>query len=133
MTLSAQQLLQPFPGLDLNLMATAMAQAGYVPADTAKGLLAAWPQTSPAAMSAALVQAYPSPDQTALNLFHQGVTGAACGPLLLTAFPSLGANSMAIAMAQAGYAATDTASGLKAAFPSLDSLQLSIALKGAYP
>jgi len=114
-----------------------MAQAGYASADTAKGLLAAWPQTQPAALTAALVQAYPSPaqtpEQTAQGLHNQGVAAAACGPALLKAFPTLGVNDMASAMAKAGYLANDTAVGLKAAFPALSPLQMTLALKGAYP
>jgi hypothetical protein len=127
------QLLQAFPGLEVDSMAAAMAQAGYAADETSKGLLAAWPQTSPLALSEALAQAYPTAARKARGLHDQGVSGAACGPLLLTAFPALGANDMATSMAQAGYAAKDTANGLKAAFPALTPIQLAVALKGAYP
>jgi hypothetical protein len=130
------QLLQAFPTLTLNDMAVAMAQGGYAAADTSKGLLAAWPQTTPAALSLALVLAYPpaqTPAQSAQTLFKQGVTGAACGTQLLKTFPSITLNDMAVAMAQGGYAAADTAKGLIAAWPQTPPAALSAALVLAYP
>lgn len=127
-----QLLLDAFPNLSLDTLASAMAQAGYAAADTSKGLLSAWPDTPPAALAAALTQAYPDPVQIARDMRRQGAPGADCAQALIKAYPVLTAKEMASAMAQAGYLADDTSSGLKAAFPALSPLEMSVALVSAY-
>jgi len=112
---------------------SAMAGGGYAMADTSKGLMAVWPQTSPQDLAAALAQAYPDPVQMASRLRAQGVAGVDCGPQLVHAFPTLTLDTLASAMAGGGYAVADTSKGLLAAWPQTPPQALAQALIQAYP
>jgi hypothetical protein len=129
----AQQLLDAFPSLNIETLASAMAQGGYAVADTSKGLMAVWPQTSPQDLAAALTQAYPDPVQMASRLFARGVPGADCGPQLLHTFPTLTLDTLASTMAKGGYAVVDTSKGLLAVWPQTPPQALAEALIQAYP
>ena len=72
------------------------------------------------------------PLQFAASQRDQGVPGELCAVNLLKAFPQLGVSEMARAMAKAGYPATDTATGLKVAYPAISPVELSTALVLAY-
>ncbi len=132
-----RRLIAAYPDADSTAMAIAMQQAGYVSADTAAGLKAAWPGISATALTAALIAAYGAPpvptlNQLAVQSFSEHLDGAACGRRLIAAFPDTGSTAMAIAMQQAGYPSDATGQGLKAAFPSLSASALLAALVSAY-
>ena len=113
-----------------------MARGGYPAAATGSGLRAAFPAITPTEMALALAQAYPpaqTPEQLAQSCLAQQVDGAGCGQRLVQTFPTLTFGPLATAMAQGGYPAAATGSGLKAAFPTITPLQMAEALAQAYP
>lgn len=126
------QLIAAFPNLTPDTLAIAMAQGGYPAIETSNGLLAVWPDTPPLELATVLALAYPDPLQFAASQRDQGVPGELCAVNLLKAFPQLGVSEMARAMAKAGYPATDTATGLKVAYPAISPVALSTALVLAY-
>lgn len=128
------QLITTFPDLKPNLLAVAMAEGGYEAESTGDGLHSAFSEITPAVLATALVYAYPSSAQElARTRFTAGVNGAACGQQLITTFPELTPDLLAVAMAEGGYEAEDTGDGLRSAFSEITPAMLATALVYAYP
>jgi len=131
----ATALTHDFRGISSLDVAKAMATAGYVASETGSGLKTAFPDISATDLIRTLAAAYGMPTDLvtlAANAHQAGKNGAECGPWLLSQDPQVPAIDVAKAMAAAGYVASETGSGLKAAFPQLDATNILSILLAAY-
>ncbi|ERT12232.1 fibronectin type III domain-containing protein [Photorhabdus temperata] len=128
-------IIKSFPYLKTNMLATAMAQAGYIAVETGQGLKSAYPSISASEITEILLAIYGKAltlEQLAQKAYDELISGNQCGKILITEYPATSAKALGNAMVLAGYPATETGRGLKSAYPSISASEMAAALLEIY-
>ncbi|MQL48350.1 hypothetical protein GEA64_10470 [Photorhabdus khanii] len=128
-------IIESFPDLKMNMLATAMAQAGYIAVETGQGLKSAYPSISANEITEILLAIYGKAltlEQLAQKAYDEHISGSQCGRKLITEYPATQAKALGSAMALAGYPATETGQGLKSAYPSISANEITEILLAIY-
>jgi hypothetical protein len=132
----AEELLTQYPDMTSLQMAKTMAEAGYPADETAKGLKHVYPDITAKQLTDVLTAAYGKDENSPLKLaqknYADNLSGKECALNILENYPQILPQNMADVMAVAGYGADKTGQGLKAAYPELSALNLTLILKSAY-
>ncbi len=132
----ARRIKAQFPQLSSETMAVAMAQAGFASQETANGLKDSYSGISATTLASALAVAYGKtpllPMQLAALSFANQFSGIQCARLLISRYPQLSSEVMAVAMAQADFLPQETASGLKDSYLGISATVLANVLVAAY-
>lgn len=132
---TGQDLVKNYPGISSLVYTQAIANAGYSQTDTVAALKEQFPQLTAQQFTSVIIATYGKTDANsyAKASFNSGMTSVQTGTQLTQQFPGINEVKFAVALAGAGYSATDTTQALKNSFPKLTPQQFTTAIQTAYP